>query len=272
MVHYFHCRADFFATIMFPIRIYASTSLARAAERNLIHTWKPSLNMPWIANSTLHRLHVKVFPSWLVPCIPLLVGVFGYEYADAYVHWVFFVYTLQRQFNRLPTDCWSLLVTLSQGGKQAFDMETYLRSAQFSTLQTLHVYGRLRMCNLLDDPPRTAVKAALKRVLGARKTPVPRPARPLCLPPLAHPSFKRSVQSWITRLTKKYADFLTPFHLPCKSVVAGSHPSFKSVLYIDIATAGSWNWDNAPARKCAKRKPKHPNLECTDGHLARPAH
>ena len=103
-----------------------------------------------------------------------------------------------------PKDCWSLLVALSQGGKQAFDMETYLRSEQVSTL---HIYGLLRMCNLLDDPPRTAVKAALKRVLGFRKAPAPRPAGPLCLPPLAHPGFKKSVQSWITQLTKKYALF-----------------------------------------------------------------
>ena len=267
MVHYFHCPADFFATIIFLLRAYASTSMARSAECNLIHIWKQMLNMPWIAalnptSATCQSVPKLVNSVYSTPGRRLWLRV-RRRLRTLGILRLYSTAPVQ------PTDCWSLLVTLSQGGKQAFDMEAYLRSAQVSTL---HVYGLLRMCNLLGDPRRTAVKAALKRTLGFRKAPVPRPARPLCLPPLAHVGFKKSVQSWITQLTKKFANFLTPFHLPCKSVVAGTHPSFKSVLYNNMATAGSWTWDDAPVCKCAERKIKHPNLEYTDCHVASPAH
>ena len=99
VVHYFHCRADFLATIIFPIKIYASTSLAHAAECNLTHVWKPLLKMPWIAELNPTSATRQSVPKLLALCTLLLAGVFGYEHADAYVHWVFFVYTLQCQFN-----------------------------------------------------------------------------------------------------------------------------------------------------------------------------
>ena len=266
MVHYFHCKADFYATIIFPLRAHSTVSLARSAECNLIHVWKPALNMPWIAtlnptSATRQSVPKLVSSVYSAPGRRLWLRVRRRLRTLG-------ILRLYSSVPTQPTDCWSLLVTLSQGGKQAFEMESYLRSAQVSAL---HIYGLLRMCNLLDDPPRTAVKAALKRTLGFRQAPVPRPTKPLCVPPLARKEFKKNLQSWITFLTKKFVNFLTPFHLPSKSVVAGTHPSFKSVLYNNIALAGSWSWDVAPTCKCAVWKIKHPNLECTDGHVASPA-
>ena len=266
MVHYFHCKADFYTTIIFPLRVYPTVSLARSAECNLIHVWKPALNMPWIA-----ALNPTSATRQSVP--KLVSSVYSTPGRRLWLRVRRRLRTLGilRLYSSAPTqpkDCWSLLVTLSQGGKQAFEMESYLRSAQVSTL---HIYGLLRMCNLLDDPPRTAVKAALKRTLGFRQAPVPRPSKPLCVPMLAHQEFKKNLQSWITFLTKKFTNFLTPFHLPGKSVVAGTHPSFKSVLYNNITLAGSWSWDVPPTCKCAEWKLQHPNLEYTDGHVASPA-
>ena len=53
-----------------------------------------------------------------------------------------------------PTECWSLLVALSQSGKQAFHMEAYLRSAQVSTL--FMVSFECVIVNASARPPRLA--------------------------------------------------------------------------------------------------------------------
>ena len=206
MVHYFHSKGDFYETLIFPLQAYSSTSMARSAECTHIHVWRPMLNMPWVA-----KLHPTSATRQAVP--KLVSSVYS---APGRRLWLrgrrrlrtLGILRLYSSVPTQPTDCWSILVTLSQGGKQAFDMETYLRSAQVSTL---HLYGLLRMSNLLDDPPRTAVKAALKRALGFKQASIPKFAKPLCLPPLAHATFSQHAQAWITSMTKKICRFFDPF-------------------------------------------------------------
>ena len=70
----------------------------------------------------------------------------------------------------------------------------------------------------------------------------------------------------------QYVDFLAHFHLPSKTVVAGTHSSFRSVLYNNIKCAADWTWEDAPICRCAEWKVSHPNLEMTNGHVASPAH
>ena len=164
---------------------------------------------------------------------------------------------------------WTLLVALSQDGLRSFNAERILRSAQVSSL---HCFALYRMANLLDDPPRTAVRAKLKRCLRFRCLPTPCSAKPLCIPFLAHGSFKRNVRHWILQNIQRYKDFLIPFHLPSKTVVAGKHCSFRSVLYNNIATAESWKWDQPPIRRCRHWLQAHPHLQTVDGHVASPAH
>ena len=128
------------------------------------------------------------------------------------------------------------------------------------------------MANLLDDPPRTSVRAKLKRCLRFRNLPLPCNAKPLCIPFLAHASFTYNVRTWIRQNIQRYKDFLVPFHLPSKTVVAGKHCFFRSVLYNNMATAESRTWDQPPTCHCHHWIRAHPDLQTVDGHVTSPAH
>ena len=144
-----------------------------------------------------------------------------------------------------------------------------VRSAQVSDLQCYALY---RMSGFLDGPPRSAVKATLKRCLRFRNLPIPRSAHPLCIPFLAHSTFAANVRKWMGGHIIRYKDFLVPFHLPNKTVISGKRCSFRSVLYNNIATAESWTWDQPPTCHCERWKQQHPELQTVDGHIASPAH
>ena len=168
-----------------------------------------------------------------------------------------------------PEKGWSLLVALSQGGLQTFNAERMLRSAQVSNRNCFALY---RMANLLDDPPRIAVRATLKRCLRFRNLPIPCSAKPLCIPLLAHSAFPANVRKWLQSHILRHKDYLVPFHLPSKTVVSGKHCSFRSVLYNNIVSAESWSWDEPPSCHCQHWKQEHPDLQTVDGHVASPAH
>ena len=151
----------------------------------------------------------------------------------------------------------------------AFNTERRLRSSEF---HAAHLYALYRMCNLLDDPPRTAVKAALRSCLTFRNLAVPKFGKPLTIPMLANTDFSKSVRRWIQSLIHQYKDYLIPFHLPSKTVIAGTFPSFRSVLYNNIILQQQWDWDHPPVCHCEQWKQQHPQLRVVDGHVASPAH
>ena len=78
-----------------------------------------------------------------------------------------------------PYDNWLLLMNIANGGMKAFQAEKGLRSAEFHNHQ---VYALYRLYNLLDDPPQTAVRSVLRRILTFRQCAIPRGPEPLVLP------------------------------------------------------------------------------------------
>ena len=267
MVHYFHTRSDFFLSIILPLQAFDHKEAVRTAECLLIHQWQPQLNMPWIArlnptSATRRSVHKLGTTTYAAPGRRLWLRVRRRLRTLG-------IFRLYRTQCLSPQEGWTLLVALSQDGLRSYHAARILRSAQ---VNSLHCFALYRMANLLDDPPRTAVRAKLRRCLRFRNLPIPGLAKPLCIPFLAHNAFKRNVRSWILQNTQRYKDFLVPFHLPSKTVVAGKHCSFRSVLYKNIAMAESWTWDTPPTCRCPHWMRKHPHLQTVDGHVASPAH
>ena len=163
MVHYFHLHGDRFDAIMIPLSFHNSVEETRAQECTFIHPWKPQLNAPWVAklnptsatrttsmtlNSTIYATPGKRL--WLKVRRRLhTMGILNL-YPVAPIN---------------PFDNWNILVQLARGGMRTFEAEKTLRSAQF---HSQHFYALLRMTMLLDDLPRTRVRAILKRNLKFR--------------------------------------------------------------------------------------------------------
>ena len=97
------------------------------------------------------------------------------------------------------------------------------------------------MTMLLDDPPRTRVRAILKRVLKFRDCPEPPYTKPLILPMLGHKKFKKDLQRWMVQRIQEHKPFLVPFHLPNKSVIVGKLPSIRTLSTIISVSSNSGN-------------------------------
>ena len=166
-----------------------------------------------------------------------------------------------------PYDNWLLLLNIANGGVKAFQAEKRLRSAEFHNHQ---VYALYRLCNLLDDPPQTAVRSVLRRILTFRQCAIPRGPKPLVLPLLAHETFQNAVEQWMSEIIVNSKDYMIPFHLPHKKCVAGKHRSLRDVIYNNIAVVDKWQWDLPPPCNCAQLRLRHPHAHTVDGHIASP--
>ena len=163
MVHYFHVHSDLFDAVMIPLTSHNSAEETRAQECTFIHLWKPQLNAPWI---------VKLNPTSATRATSLTLNATIYATPGKRL-WM----KVRRRMYTMgilnlypvapvnPYDNWNILVQLARGGMQTFEAEKTLRSALF---HSQHIYALLCMTMLLDDPPRTRVRAILKRVLKFR--------------------------------------------------------------------------------------------------------
>ena len=213
MVHYFHVHGDLFDAIMIPLSFHESAEETRTQECTFIHLWKPQLNAPWVARlnptsatrTTSLTLNATIYAT---PRKRLWLKVRRRLYTMGILH-------LYPVAPVNPFDNWNILVQLARGGMQTFEAEKTLRSAQF---HSQHIYALLRMTMLLNDPPRTRVRAILRRVLKFRDCPAPPSTKPLILPMLGHRRFKKELQRWMVQRIQDHKPYLVPFHLPSKSI------------------------------------------------------
>ena len=266
MVHYFHVHSDLFDAIMIPLTSHKSAEETRAQECTFIHLWKPQLNAPWI---------VKLNPTSSTRTTSLTLNATIYATPGKRL-WM----KVRRRMYTMgilnlypvapvnPFDNWNILVQLARGGMQTFEAEKTLRSALF---HSQHIYALLRMTLLLDDPPRTRVRAILKRVLKFRDCPEPPYTKPLILPMLGHKRFKKDLQRWMVQRIQEHKPFLVPFHLPNKSVIVGKLPSIRDILYNHLSVIQQWQWEQEPQCRCRELLQEHPELEVVEGHIASPA-
>ena len=266
-LHYFRSRGHVFDAIIIPLHCFTDLQQARATEYSFSHSWKPQLNAPWV---------VKLNPT-STTCFaqPFTVRSTYGSPGKRLWQWM----KVRRRLRTLgllhlyqntilePVDNWLLLINLANGGMKAFQTEKRLRSAEYHHEQ---VYAPYRLWNLLDDPPQTAVRSTLRRVLQFRQCAVPRSPRPPVLPLLAHQSFPRAIEQWIAGIISTAKDYMIPFHLPHKKSVAGKHRSLRGVIYNNISMAESWTWESPPYCNCSLLRQQHPHAKFIDGHLASP--
>ena len=136
-----------------------------------------------------------------------------------------------------------------------------LRLRRFSEalkFHSQHIYALLRMTMLLDDPPRTRVRAILKRILKFRDCPEAPYTKPLILPMLGHHKFKKELQRWMVQRIQEHKPFLVPFHLPSKSVIVGKLPSIRDIVYNHLSVIQQWQWEQEPPCRCREHLHQHP--------------
>ena len=177
VLHYFHTRSDLLQTVIVPLRTFDNLHDARTTELSYIHSWQPQLNAPWVLK--LNPTSTTRFTQ------PLTVkSTHGSPGKRLYENTVL-----------EPFDNWLLLMNIANGSMQAFQTEKRLRSAEFHNHQ---IHALFRLCNPLDDPLQTAVRSVLRRILTFRQCAIPQSLKPLVLPLLAHDSFQKSVEQWIS--------------------------------------------------------------------------
>ena len=159
-------------------------------------------------------------------------------------------------------------MTLAADAERSFHMASQLRSSEYHQVR-IHALYRLSLhC---DDPPRSKIRSALKKVLDFRKCPRPGAPRPLCIPMLAHSTFQKSVQTFISHLIQTNADSLVPFHLPFKKIVVGKRKKIAELLYNHQVHLQQWQVHTAPQCPCNRLLQEHPNLLAVEGHIESPA-
>ena len=266
VLHYFHTRGVLHEVLLIPISIASGTIPVRARECELIQVWQPRYNHPWI-----YKLHpTSTHRTTRVSCF---TSQFTYKSRRLWQKVRRRLSTLKilqcyAHSNTNVTSSWKFLMDLAAGGELSFRTSSILRSSQFSAL---HIYALLRMSNHLDDPPRSLVRSLLKKNLQFRQAALPKAPRPLVLPLLAHASFQSAARRFVSDLIYKSREFLVPFHLPSKKIVAGKHHSVQSLLYNHLAMMRTWTFDQPPQCQCRGLKREHPQLQCVNGHVASPA-
>ena len=86
----------------------------------------------------------------------------------------------------------------------------------------------------------------------------------------AHPSFAKNVRTWLRNVVIDHKDFLTPFHLPVCTVVAGKSPAIEntmeSKLYFNSNCIRKLSWHHCAACHCVQLRQQHPELRTTSIH------
>ena len=191
MVHYFHNHADLFDTVILPLGTFPDKVSVRAAEckylfglLNVLSYIPGNLALTCLGSLISTQPLQPVRRSRPCPIVNTVVleNAYGGRHADDFAHWVIILRCYSSQA-LCPQENWALLVKLAHGGMSAFNTERRLRSSEF---HAAHLYALYRMCNLLDDPPRTAVKATLHSCLTFRNLAVPKFGKPLTIPMLAN--------------------------------------------------------------------------------------
>ena len=243
-LHYLHSRDLLHEVAIVPLFNLVSATDTRSKEVEIIQNWRPMYNHPWI-----NRLH----PTPTFRTTKFTITALSYTTKSSRL-WKKVRRRLQTvgilrfylTYSTLPFYGWDFLMMLGAGGQLAFDASRQLRSSAFSHF---HVFALHRMANHLEDPPRSRVKALLRKSLQFRGMALPRHSKPLVIPLLAHPSFKQAVKRFL--------------HQQLESI--------KDVLYNHLRLQRSWSWTTSPECSCGQLYANHADLQVIQGHVTSPA-
>ena len=213
-LHYFHTRDSFYQFCILPVQLLDGDVDTRSFETRCIQLWKPMLNHPRIVQPNPMSTTRKATPfqiqqtftakgSRLWKKVSRRLKTLG-----VLQHFEFTLPMLQ--------EAWTILMTLAADAERSFHMASQLRSSEY---HQVHIYALYRLSLHCDDPPRSKIRIILKKVVDFRKCQSHGAPRPLCIPMLAHSTFQKSVQTFISHLIQSNADSFVPFHLSSKKIV-----------------------------------------------------
>ena len=265
-LHYFHTRSNFSQFCIIPVQFLDGDVDTRSFETRCIQLWKPRLNHPWIIQLNPTSVTRKSTPFQIQQTFTIK----GSRLWKKVRRRLKSLGALQYLEFTLPMlqEAWTILMTLAADAERSFQMASRLRSNEF---HQIHVYALYRLALHCDDPPRSKIRSILKKVMDFRKYPRPGTARPLCLPMLAHSTFSRSLQTFVSELIQSNKEYLVPFHLPSKKILAGKHQTIADLLYNHQKHLQRWSVDVPPLCPCQRLLQEHPNLATVEGHIASPA-
>ena len=203
-------------------------STAQTWESSLISQWQPNLNWPFLKldssfqqnpgrfhmgtaaySLTGNRLWKKVRRKLKSSIKPMQARRAGTTLA-------------QGKFGPARLAGWSILHRIAGRNRLSFTTNKLLRSKQ---LAVLDIYALHRLATQMAEPDRSRCKQILQGVMKFRHVNRPPRIHSLCIPHLAHPSFFRTVKSFLKSLLCQHRGSLIPFHLPPTTVIARSNTS-----------------------------------------------
>ena len=240
-----------------------SKASALANEANLIATWKPSLNSPFVNLVTELSAKGKTrqfsFPS----------------YQNTTTHTRLWKKVRRRLnttgavFQRMDVvqdnhlQAWHLLFNLASYNLNSFLASKKIRGKDFDQLQ---LYALYRQSQHMEAPHKQKAQNLLKQAFVFRNLSIPNHNKPLALPDLAHESFGTNLKLWLRSIILKHKNVALPFHLPSHSVIVKKHRTLANCVH---------NWKSwalsitAPPStcNCSLFVAKFPRTTLTEGHI-----
>ena len=203
-------RNDLHHFCIIPVQFSDGDVDTKSFETRCIQLWKPMLNHPWIVQLNPTSITRKATPFQ----IQQTFTVRGSRLWKKARRRLKSLGVLQHYAFTLPVlqEARTILMTLAADAERSFHMASRLRSNEYHQVHNIFMlftaFLFIAMIHL-----EVKIRSFFKKVLDFRKCPRPGAPRPLCIPMLAHSTFQKSAQTFISHLTQSKQDSLTPFHL-----------------------------------------------------------
>ena len=256
-VHFWHKFQCFFQYVPVVLSSHPSKEIANYQENYLTKHFQPSLAVPWIHSH--FKLGKQTSPTHST-CMQF--HSFGNK-------------LYQKVRKKLQVGRKDAYHTKSQALTELYALGKFT-FARFATMKRLihystpgrHVYALLRHAQYLDEPRRSIVKQALKKILQKKKLPVPRPPLAIAVPFLASADFKSDLKKLISRWVLQ-SQFI-PYHAPPCKPLESKHHSLDSSLHNWKRNMKQWTISPPKVCQCAQLTKRFPHVLQRKGHVATP--
>ena len=240
-----------------------SKAAALAHEANLIATWKPSLNNPFI--NQVFDITAKGKPkAFSIPSFQnTTTHTRLWKKARRRLRTTSSNFSPMGEGESPHLQAWHLLFNLASYNLNSFLASKRIRRLDFDPLQ---LYALFRQSQHMEPPHKQKAQNLLRSALRLRNLPIPGYNKSLTLPDLANPDFERNLKKWLRAILLKNKIHAIPFHLPSHSFLVSKHRTLASCVH-------NWkNWaanmDHLPSVcKCDMFKLKFPGTVLTEGHV-----
>ena len=251
-----------------------STAEARTQESLYISRWQPTLNYPHIMkirfmSTGIKQIAIPKKAGTHILGIRLFAKIRRKDRLDPNS-------TNRVNLPMIPQDtsthekAWTILNMIASNTEQSYTACKLVRSVRVSPMQ---LYALFKLALNMDEPARTKARSRIKKDMLFRRMAIPKYNKPLALPFLCHPSFKKEVQAWLKKHITMAKHLIIMLHMPTTRVIEAKHQSIKKLLF----NQNKWMKEfeklgtQEPMCSCKEMLKAHPLLETVRGHIASPA-